>query len=449
LKYNQKGLLLAESAGNLLFLAKFSNNIGNVHSMLGDSHKAIEYARTAGSLFQELGEQYYYANTLVNLTNEFSLIENIDSTKYYFEKAIIEQKELNNHYGLNNIYALGGEIELGEGNYEDALKYLFLSKVHLDSIDDQSGFKQFRQVATFYTLATVYFQMQNYPSAKSYYLRAYELGVRDSYMPILESISEALSNLYDSIGKLDSARYYSEIHQVYQDSLIAAKDNRELLKLQLEFDFEKKLAEQKIEQAKIENELLKKETTITRLIAGVAILVLILLGIYYYYRSKAKKATLRRRNLELESEKLNAEIEYKNRELTTNVLYLLKKNEFIATMSDKLKDLSDDTDPSTKVVIKHLIKDMDTSIKRDAWEEFEVRFNEVHSDFYNNLNRTHQSLSPNELRLCAFLRLNMSTKEISSITFQSAQSLKIARYRLRKKLGLEKGDNLVSYLNRF
>lgn len=153
----------------------------------------------------------------------------------------------------------------------------------------------------------------------------------------------------------------------------------------------------------MESELLRQETFYTRIIAGVVILLLFLIWLYYYQRTRANKAELRKRNLELEKKNLTNELDFKNRELTTNVIYLLKKNEFITTMSDKLKDITSDTDPATKIVIKNMIRDMDTSIKRDAWKEFEVRFNEVHVEFYNSLNKKHPGLSPNELRLSAFL----------------------------------------------
>jgi len=71
----------------------------------------------------------------------------------------------------------------------------------------------------------------------------------------------------------------------------------------------------------------------------------------------------------------------------------------------------------------------------------------VHNKFYNTLNSKFPDLTPNELKLCAFLRLNMSTKEIAAITYQSYNSLSTARYRLRKKLGLDEHTNLITYLN--
>ncbi len=75
-----------------------------------------------------------------------------------------------------------------------------------------------------------------------------------------------------------------------------------------------------------------------------------------------------------------------------------------------------------------------------------MRFQEVHADFYQKLTSKFTDLSPNKLKICAFLRLNMSTKEISTITFQSPKSISMARFRLRKKMEIGSYNNLVSYL---
>ena len=92
--------------------------------------------------------------------------------------------------------------------------------------------------------------------------------------------------------------------------------------------------------------------------------------------------------------------------------------------------------------------ELDNSTSKDTWDEFEVRFKEVHANFYNRLSNEFPDLTAQELRLCAFLRLNMTNKEIAAITYQSLDSLKTARYRLRKKLGLDRDENLVAFFTK-
>ena len=89
------------------------------------------------------------------------------------------------------------------------------------------------------------------------------------------------------------------------------------------------------------------------------------------------------------------------------------------------------------------------AINDNIWVEFEKSFNEVHVDFYKNLRQAHPDIKGKEQKLCAFLKLNLSTKEIASITFQNPKSIDMARYRLRKKLDLESEDSLQAYLSKF
>ena len=94
--------------------------------------------------------------------------------------------------------------------------------------------------------------------------------------------------------------------------------------------------------------------------------------------------------------------------------------------------------------------ELDKSISGGSyWNDFELRFQEVHVGFYKNLSEEFPALSPKELRLCAFLRLNMTSKEIAEITFQSLGSLKTSRHRIRKKLDLAREDSLITFLTKY
>ena len=94
-----------------------------------------------------------------------------------------------------------------------------------------------------------------------------------------------------------------------------------------------------------------------------------------------------------------------------------------------------------------VIMSIDQEKANNLWKEFEMRYMEVHKDFHQKLTANYPQLTANERKLCAFMVLNMSTKDISSITYQSEHSIKIARYRLRKKLGLGKNENLTAFLH--
>ena len=126
---------------------------------------------------------------------------------------------------------------------------------------------------------------------------------------------------------------------------------------------------------------------------------------------------------------------------------MMEKNEFIASISKKLIELKPDVKKDNKELIQQIINEIRQNSSTKIWDEFEIRFKEVHEKFYDELHKTHPDLTLNEIKICAFLRLNMSTKEISAITHQSIKSINMARFRLRKKLDIDRDENLISYLN--
>jgi DNA-binding CsgD family transcriptional regulator len=125
---------------------------------------------------------------------------------------------------------------------------------------------------------------------------------------------------------------------------------------------------------------------------------------------------------------------------------MVRKNELINNVSEKLIKSKLAFKKENQTIIEEIIRDLQSTTEDDVWTEFEIRFQQVHNDFYNKLNEKVPNLTANEKKLCAFLRLNMSTKEISAITYQSVNSITVARSRLRKKIGLETDESLISFL---
>ena len=137
----------------------------------------------------------------------------------------------------------------------------------------------------------------------------------------------------------------------------------------------------------------------------------------------------------------------KDRELTANALFLLKRNELIAHIAERLLKAKPTFRQENQQVIMEIVRDLQASHDEHNWKEFEAHFTRVHSSFYSTLQERFPELTPNERKLCAFLRLNMSTKDISAITQQTVNSITVARSRLRKKLSIEGEEtNLVDFL---
>jgi hypothetical protein len=159
---------------------------------------------------------------------------------------------------------------------------------------------------------------------------------------------------------------------------------------------------------------------------------------------------LRVKNEQIERRRLNMELETRNKELAANVMSLIRKNELLSSMGDKLMEIQNNAvKVETKTAIKKIASELQDTTDNEIWDEFEIRFKQVHSEFYEKLISQFPDLSPNEQRLCAFLRLNMTTKDISGLTGQRVDTLEIARWRLRKKLNLSNSKtNLVTFLSK-
>jgi len=145
-------------------------------------------------------------------------------------------------------------------------------------------------------------------------------------------------------------------------------------------------------------------------------------------------------------------IDAKNHELAENALHLIKNNEFNIDITKKLQSLSEkigENEPVLQKYLSDIIVGIDSKIKEDSWKRFNIAFQSVHADFNKNLMAKFPDLTNTELKLCAFLRLGMNTKDIASVLYQNPDSIKVSRSRLRKKLGLSQSQNLQVFLTSF
>jgi len=203
----------------------------------------------------------------------------------------------------------------------------------------------------------------------------------------------------------------------------------------------------------------KKQQTFQLLYLKIAIVFLLLaFVIFTIYLRKRKlhklillekiEKDLKIQHLELEKKLLETSLEDKEKQLANDVLYQIQKNEIIEEVVSKLLHQTKQATGINKEVVKEAIKDLGRTTEENVWSEFEIRFKQVHVNFYDNIKLKFPELTRNERRLCAFLRLNMSSKEISAISGQSPKTIDVARSRLRKKLGIVSDEiSLIAFLS--
>ena len=153
----------------------------------------------------------------------------------------------------------------------------------------------------------------------------------------------------------------------------------------------------------------------------------------------------------LQHEKLESELQHMNNELGTATMHLLNKNEFITSIKSNLTSIiKKNPQEDVKKELAQITRDIEQNISADSdWEHFQFHFDRVHGDFTTRFKGAFPGLSPQEIKLSAYLRMNLSTKEIAQLLNISVRGVEISRYRLRKKLLLDRNQNLQDFILNF
>ena len=468
--YAQKAEILAHETGHKKEQAEALQLKGLVYSDLGDYEKSSEFYYQSLKISEQNGDKEGTGKALRRIASVYFDQQNYDKALEYYFRALNIAKEINDREaiasGLNDIAAVYGNKE----QYDEVVRYLE------EAVAININLGNMRAAGVNYTnLGIINQRMQNYDEALNYFQKAldifkelnhslliancqiilsafyletgqpdlsieyarqaYNTGMKHGLKKVIYDAAGMLSNAF--LQKEDSLNANKYLIRQYQmkDSLEIEKSATQLSKLEIRYAFEKEKQAQIIEQQRKDFILI---IIIITLVLGLGIIILFLAR----QKIKAKNAELEKLNLE-------NELEFKNKELALKVMSLLKKNEMLSEISRKLLSVKNEAvKEETKDAITRIHKDLQKSTDDEIWEEFELRFRQVHSEFYNKLMERFPDLTPSEQRLCAFLRLNMSTKEISELTGQSLNALETARYRLRKKLGISNSQiNLITFLS--
>ncbi|WP_066633533.1 response regulator [Labilibacter marinus] len=148
----------------------------------------------------------------------------------------------------------------------------------------------------------------------------------------------------------------------------------------------------------------------------------------------------------------NQIVKQKDKELTENALSIVKSSQFLKSIGNTIDNIGIEIDAhpeKAKKDLLHLKNELEQQNSQESWNRFSLSFSKVHADFEKNLTKKYPKLTPGELKLCSFIKLGMTNKEIASVLNQTTDSVKVSRYRLRKKINLPSGDNLEVHLAKF
>lgn len=432
-----KALKIFEVSGNQYSIAITKNTMGGVYFRLGKMEQALQCFNEGMKICEEKVAEgdSSYNNRLHLFYNNISLIYYTQEDKRplagsYLEKAIATVPP-NDYSNLSQYYNNIASFFYEQGRTEQAYDCAYKSLNYRKKLNDDNSIAR-----SFYTLASLFYSEKKLPQAQLYLDSALHIGLKLKSNLLLRDVYKL--NLVIAENRSDYLSAYQYQKKIYEIQNLLVNDTilAKTTAMKLEYDYEKKAAIQElnIQKAKFRSNLLAC-ILITVIIVTILIFLLV--------RNRNKR-------IQLEKENLEKDLEVKNKELTTNVIYLMRNTDMIRQVIQKLIEIRPSLNHENVEAIKKVIMNLQSLMKDDIWNEFETHFNHVHLDFYKKIKERYPDLTPTELKLCAFLRLNMSSKEISSLTGITVKSVEVMRARLRKKLNIANTDiNLISYLLEF
>lgn len=428
------GLSLAEKNSMQSEVAMLLNNIGAIYIEIKKNEEALEYLFKALEVYKTMPDdmQQMHRRRLGAIYNNIGNIylekEDFETTLTYYQRGLELATSANDEklksVALKNL----AEVHRVDGRYEESLQYCSQAMAQIEERKDMD------ELAKLHNLyAAIYIDLGQYNLA----LKNAELA-KETALSIgaNQTLERALEKIYISNKALNNPGAALAAHEEYKainDTLVNENTVSKITQAQLQFEYEKTESERQSQ--------LQKARLLTVFITAILLLALIILALLFFL------ARIKSRQTQLQNEKLAQNLELKNKELTTNVMYLVRKNELINNVAKRLIQLKDNMMKENQKPVQDIVYELNSEVDQDIWQEFEFRFQQVHTRFYDKLREKHPDLSPAEERLCAFLRLNLSSKEIAAITHQSPKGIDVSRARLRKKLNLTNTEaNLVSYL---
>lgn len=419
------------------------NNIGIIYFEKEDYSKAHDYFMLAMELFELANDSGNIAGTLINFGSIQVEFGNFESAKKYYKQGFEIFVQLKNKDRIGFTMIQLANIYLKTNKIDSALLLLNNSLDVYDQLKLDFRTPQSANIAQIYQkMGESYFALKQWEIAIEYLMKSYKIGTGTGQNTFIMNSGLFLSNCYDSLGQIDSSYYYYKDYNNYSNIINSDHNFRQLAQIQLQFEFDQEKKEEQFDN--ILNEAKIQQTSLIYLTVLFGLIVLLLLFIILYLRSKVNLERTEKERVTLKSE-----VEIKNKELATGTMYTIRKNELMVSIAEKLRDVIPHIKVQHRRPMLDIIKNLDDGSNEKVWKEFEVRFQQVHTSFFERLSNNYPTLTANELRLCAFLKLNMSTKDIIAITYQSIKSVEMMRFRIRKKFGLGKDENLVTFLNQF
>lgn len=456
--------------------------MGQICYHLGHYPQALDYHLQAGTLFRETGQAMQLAENLNDIGTLYYYNRQPSLARPQYDEALQIYRQAQNSAGLAVTYGKIGHLYEKQQRYDSAFYFQRLALSGYGQIDDRGGMAKIYE-----NLGSIHEDLEQYDSARFYFQQALalnmdsiakieilnnlgdmlrktghyrqglqqtrlavELALKTSEQYQLSSAYRDMAKGYHLLGQHDSAYRYLELSRFHLLDIYSRESSKQLALLQTMYDMEKKNHEiEKLQNA--------RKTTIAIVILGL-LLVAVALLIISRQRLKIRNAELlhlreqeqmrgvleHRKALE---QSLKQELELRSKELSAHTLHIIRKNQLLEDVHDKIEVMVREDKRDQKKQLKQLQLQINHNFNHDQhWEEFRGIFEQVHQSFFDNLKKYCDHLTANDLRLVALLKMNIGSGDIATLLNISQDSLRVVRYRLRKKLNLQQGESLTAFI---
>lgn len=467
LKYFLQSLEIAEAGSQEHPLNAIYNNIGVIYAKNKAHADAERYFRLALDISREQGYRSKEGLNLINLGIALDGVGDETQAVALLNEASEIFKELQDSTNLGAIKNSLGNIFYKKEDYIIALQY-YRDAIQLIPENGHAWFAADYAI----NLGKTYLKFNAPDSTRKYVNQAKSVFEELDDKEHLIEANTILADAERKSGKTNSALEYLEEALRLKDELLKDKTSKWVSERQMNYEFGKK--EKELELLRLDSER-QRAIWIGSAIGGTLILILLIVNLRTKiqnlrqkniileqdrkvihltiekdaaYREKMEQDLKNKEEMnEIERAKLQQEIDFRNRELVTKALHLVNKNETISAIDHllaKYDDLSEREREKTIGDAKNMLrfeKNLD-----DDWESFKLHFEEVHPEFFISLSSDHPDLNSGDLRMCAYLRLDLNTKEIAKIFNISPDSVRKRKQRLRDKLNIDSDVDLSEWL---
>ncbi|MEG1498879.1 MAG: tetratricopeptide repeat protein [Bacteroidales bacterium] len=418
----------------------YSNNLAMIYKSLGENQQAITLFK--GVLKHKSLPIERRQMTYANLASTYLNDQSYDSSIAYFRKALAISTQSRKNYSTANTLALLGAAYQGKQQYDSSLSCLNLAVTYAKKNKEDNILSEI-----LVQMSDLYTKIKQYDQALKILTEGLSLAIANHNLASqCEGVHLRAKILYAK-GKIAAAYQEQEKYQILLDSLnknlnlkysnsLIEQNKFALQQQQLEFEF-------KNEQLSLEYlhkiQKISLYVILLMLVSGIFITLILL-----------KRKGIKLENKKLIEEALRNELEMKNKEFTSNLMFQMKRNEMLQEILCDLDNIGTNLNEAQKNKINALYTKLSKVASEDTWTDFEYQFKQVYQSFYDNLLAEFPDLTLSERKLCAFLKLNLTIKEIASIMNLDPNSVRVARVRLRKKIGLTNNEEtLIHFLSKY